>query len=45
LFGLPAAVTLTLCIIMAVLTVISGIQYFAASRHVFAFKAQDQQAP
>ena len=45
LFGLPAVVTLALCIIMAVLTVISGVQYFAASRHVFAFKAQDQQAP
>lgn len=38
LFLLPSWLTLTLCIIMSLLTVISGAQYFIASRKLFSFK-------
>ena len=38
LFLLPYPVTLILCIMMSALTVISGIQYFTASKELFAFK-------
>jgi CDP-diacylglycerol--glycerol-3-phosphate 3-phosphatidyltransferase len=38
LFLLPYPVTLILCIIMSALTIISGIQYFIASKELFAFK-------
>lgn len=37
LFLLPEAITLALCAIMSLLTVVSGIQYFKASKQVFAF--------
>jgi len=38
LFLLPSWLTLALCAIMSLLTIISGVQYFIASRDLFAFK-------
>ncbi len=38
LFMLPYGITLALCILMSILTVISGIQYFLASKELFAFR-------
>lgn len=38
LFLLPHWITLTLCILMSLLTIISGLQYFIASKELFAFR-------
>lgn len=43
LFLLPWGLTLTLCILMSALTVISGIQYFYASRHLISTKETKRQ--
>lgn len=42
LFLLPEALTMTLCVIMTVLTIVSGVQYFYASRQLFSMK-NDQE--
>lgn len=38
LFLLPSWLTLTLCILMSLLTIASGVQYFVASKDLFSFK-------
>lgn len=43
LFLLPYAITLTLCIIMSILTVVSGVQYFIASKDLFSFRKSNPQ--
>lgn len=42
LFLLPEALTLALCVIMSVLTVVSGVQYFYASRRLFSLKNKQE---
>lgn len=38
LFFLPYGITLALCIIMSLLTIVSGIEYFTASKNLFSLK-------
>ena len=43
LFMLPTALTLVLCILMSLMTIISGVQYFMASRKLFILSPKNDK--
>lgn len=43
LFMLPQGITLALCVIMSILTIVSGAQYFIASKDLFSFKKTENK--